>query len=418
MQLEVLPATPLTSSPSSPAPWVRGLAILPFGLVLGFMWTALPFLLTRQGVSLARVAGISATVLLPTVWAFLVKPVLDSGLTRRAWCWLFAAIASLSICIGVSALTPAHLAVAVPALWLAVLSMVLYAGAANGWISQVTRDRQRGAVAGWANLFLLGGGALGSFAIMELLARNILSQSGAGLLMGGMVWVGAAALLFFPAPAAPRFPLAEAYSTALVALWKTVRRRQSLVGFALLLSPAAGTAAGVLVSGLGRDFHASEATVIWVTGIGQALAISLGALAGGKLADRFPRAYVYLFAGLFSAATAIATALLPHTALVFIVSTLTYSAIVGAIFAAYNALALQLTGSSPVAATQLGLFAAAINLNVNYMTRADGLGYRLSGVRGLFLVDGLASLLFLLPLLWVVRAEFRSQPHSQGSAQP
>jgi hypothetical protein len=52
------------------------------------------------------------------------------------------------------------------------------------------------------------------------------------------------------------------------------------------------------------------------------------------------------------------------------------------------------------------------------MTRADGFGYRLSGVRGLFLVDGLASLLFLLPLLWVVRAEFRSQPHSQSSAQP
>ena len=414
MQLEVLPSTPPTSAPSSPAPWVRGLAILPFGLVLGFMWTALPFLLTRQGVSLARVAGISATVLLPTVWAFLVKPVLDSGLTRRVYCWIFAAIASISICIGVSALTPAHLAVAVPALWLAVLSMVLYAGAANGWISQVTGDHQRGAVAGWANLFLLGGGALGSFAIMALLARNILSQSGAGLLMGGMVWVGAAALLFFPAPVAPRFPLAEAYSTALVALWKTVRSRQSLLGFALLLSPAAGTAAGVLVSGLGRDFHATESMVIWVTGIGQALAISLGALAGGWLADRFPRAYVYLFAGLFSAATAIATALLPHTALVFIVSTLTYSAIVGAIFAAYNTLALQLTGSSPVAATQLGLFAAAINLNVNYMTRADGLGYRLSGVRGLFLVDGLVSLLFLLPLLWVVRAEFRSQ----SSAQP
>jgi MFS family permease len=408
MQLEVLPATLPTSAPSSPAPWVRGLAILPFGLVLGFMWTALPFLLTRQGVSLARVAGISATVLLPTVWAFLVKPVLDSGLTRRAWCWLFAAIASLSVCIGVSALTPAHLAIAVPALWLAVLSMVLYAGAANGWISQVTADSQRGAVAGWANLFLLGGGALGSFAIMVLLARNILSQSGAGLLMGGMVWVGAAALLFFPAPAEPRFPLTQAYSTALIALWKTVRRRQSLLGFALLLSPAAGTAAGVLVSGLGRDFHASEATVIWVTGIGQALAISLGALAGGRLADRFPRAYVYLFAGLFSAATAIATALLPHTAMVFIVSTLTYSAIVGAIFAAYNALALQLTGSSPVAATQLGLFAAAINLNVNYMTRADGFGYRLSGVRGLFLTDGLASLLFLLPLLWVVHVQSRA----------
>jgi MFS family permease len=179
------------------------------------------------------------------------------------------------------------------------------------------------------------------------------------------------------------------------------------VGFAILLSPAAGTAAQNLQSGLGKDFHTSESVVIWVTGIGSAIFCSIGALVGGKLADRFPRGYVYLFSGLGTGLTAIAAALLPRTAMVFIVTTLVYNTITGSIYAAYNALGLELTGDSPVASTQLGLFAASINVNVNYMTRADGLGYRKGGVTGMYLVDGLASVVCIVPLLFLVRSERR-----------
>jgi MFS transporter, PAT family, beta-lactamase induction signal transducer AmpG len=394
----------LTVSRSPPA-WVKGMAVLPFGVVLGFMWTAMPFLLTRQGVPLGAVAKISATVVLPLVWAFLCKPFLDSGLMRSTYCLILTATASVSLAVGVMMLTPAHLGIAVPALAVATFSMVLYTGSSNGWTSQVTGDHERGSVGGWQNVANLGGGALGSYVIMSLLQHALVSQRSAGLLMGALVWLGATPLLFFPKPLPPQFRIHEVFTKTLAAIWRAVQRRECLVGFALLLSPAAGTAAGGLQSGLGPDFHTSETTVVWVTGIASAIACSIGALLGGKLADMFPRGYVYLFSGLGTALTAIATAALPRTATVFIVTTLVYNVMVGGIYASYNALGLELTGASPVASTQLGLFAAAINMNVNYMTRADGIGYHRAGATGLFLVDGLASIVCIVPLLFLVRAE-------------
>jgi predicted MFS family arabinose efflux permease len=56
-----------------------------------------------------------------------------------------------------------------------------------------------------------------------------------------------------------------------------------------------------------------------------------------------------------------------------------------------------------VASTQLALFTAALNAAVVYMTWADGRGYAHFGVRGLFLVDGLAGAVALVPLLLLVR---------------
>jgi len=410
VETEIIPSEHLPVPRRSPPAWVRGFATLPFGLALGFMATALPFLLTRQGVSLGRVAGISATALSPTVWAFLFKPLLDSGLRRSTYCLILTAVASVSMGIGVTMLTPAHLGIAVPALLVATFSMVLYTGSTNGWIAQVTGDDERGVVGGWMNVANLGGGALGSFALMGLLAHSILSQRGAGILLGALVWLGATPLLFFPKPKPPQFRITEVFSSTLKAIGVAVRRRECLVGFAILLSPAAGTAAQNLQSGLGPDFHATEGQVIWVTGIGAAIVCSIGALVGGWLADRFPRGYVYLFSGLGTAATAIATALLPRTPAMFVASTLVYNLIVGSIYSSYQALGLELTGDSPVASTQLGLFAATINMNVNYMTRADGAGYRRAGVTGMYLVDGLASVVAIVPLLFLVKAERRRKP--------
>ena len=407
MEIESLPSDIHPPARRLPPAWVKGFAVLPFGLSLGFMSTALPFLLTRQGVPLGRVAGISATVLSPTVWAFLFKPMLDSGLRRSTYCLVLTATASVGIAVGVAMLTPAHLSIAIPALLITTFSMVLYTGSSLGWMAQVTGDHERGAVGGWTNVANLGGGALGSYAVMALLQHSIVTRQTAGLLMGVLVWLGASPLLFFPKPLPPKFRMAEVFSKTLASIWKAVRRRECLVGFALLLSPAAGTAAQNLQSGLGKDFHSSETTVIWVTGIGAAIVCSIGALVGGRLADRFPRGYVYLFSGLGTAATALAAAFLPRTATVYIVTTLVYNGIIGSIYASYQALGLELTGDSPVASTQLGLFAASINGNVNYMTRADGLGYSHAGVKGLYLVDGLSSIVCIVPLLFLVRAERR-----------
>ncbi len=55
-----------------------------FRLVAGFVVTALPFLLSKAGVSVDRIATVSAVALSPTFWAFLLTPIVDVGFSRRA----------------------------------------------------------------------------------------------------------------------------------------------------------------------------------------------------------------------------------------------------------------------------------------------------------------------------------------------
>jgi len=80
-----------TGRAAMPAAWIVGMAVFPFGLVAGFTITALPFLLTHLGVQLDQVAAMSATVMSPTFWGFLLQPLMDTGLTRRAYAWVMAA---------------------------------------------------------------------------------------------------------------------------------------------------------------------------------------------------------------------------------------------------------------------------------------------------------------------------------------
>jgi hypothetical protein len=42
-----------------------GTAALPFGLVIGFTMTALPFILTGAGITVDRIAGVSAAAMSP-----------------------------------------------------------------------------------------------------------------------------------------------------------------------------------------------------------------------------------------------------------------------------------------------------------------------------------------------------------------
>jgi MFS transporter, PAT family, beta-lactamase induction signal transducer AmpG len=374
------------------------MAIFPFGLVVGFTITALPFLLTNLGVPLDRVAGISATVMSPTFWGFLLQPIMDTGLTRRAYCWLTATIAAICLATALLLLTAAHLGTATALLLLAELAMVLFSGAVSGWTAEFTPDRLRGSVSGWTNVANLGGGALGSLAVMSMSPHIAMHWIGFGL--AGCIVLGTAPTLLFPEPKTSSFHFRQIFTDAMRATWQASKTKECLTGFALFLAPASATAAINLFSGMGKDFHTSEHTVIWITGAGCAISTSLGALAGGYAANRISRGYLYLFAGIGASLFALAMAFSSRTPTSFIWGVLAYNGLAGVAYAAFNALGYQLVGMrSPVASTQLGLFSAATNAAIVYMTWVDGQGYRLFGVRGLLLTDGLAGLVSAILLL-------------------
>ncbi len=64
-----------------PSPWQIGVGFLTFGLVA---ITTLPFLLSKAGITIDGIATVSAVAMSPTFWAFLVTPIVDVRLTRRA----------------------------------------------------------------------------------------------------------------------------------------------------------------------------------------------------------------------------------------------------------------------------------------------------------------------------------------------
>jgi MFS family permease len=351
----------------------------------------------------------SATVMTPTFWGFLLNPILDVGLTRRAYCWITALVAASCLASGLWVLSPAHLAAATALLLMGELSIVLFSAALFGWQAEFVPERMRGMVGGWTNVANLGGGALGSLAVMSLASRIDARWIGLGLMVA--IVVGLLPALWFPLPHKSKFKLKQIFVDAMKATWQASRKRECLVGFALFLAPASSLAAINLFSGIGRDFHASDHTVILVTGAGCAISASLGSLLGGWASHRFHRGYVYLVSGMAGALCVLVVAFLPYTSANFVWLALAYNGIAGISYAAFTSLCLQLVGhSSPVASTQLGLFAAATNGAIVFMTAADGLGYRHFGVRGLLLTDGLASFAAAIPLLFLVHRQLRRAP--------
>lgn len=374
-----------------PPPPLVGLALFPFGLVVGFTITALPFLLTNLHIPLDRVAGVSATVMSPTFWGFLLQPLMDTGLTRRAYSWLTASVAAVCLCLGLVLLSPVHLGLATALLLIAELSIVLFSGALSGWIAEFTPDSRRGSVSGWMNVANLGGGALGSLAVMSLVPHVPVWWLGLGLAV--MIVAGTSPTILFPPPRRSSFSFRQIFTHALKATWRVSKTTECLTGFALFLAPVSAGALINLFSGLGKDFHSGEHLVIWITGAGCAATASIGSLIGGHAANRVSRGYLYVFAGMSIGVCGLVLAFTPHNPVAFAAGALVYNGITGICYAAFNALGYQLVGEkTEVASTQLGLFSASTNFAIVYMTWLDGQGYRYFGLNGLLLVDALASL--------------------------
>ena len=390
------------------------MAIFPFGVVIGFTITALPFLLTNLGIPLYKVATVSATVMSPTFWGFLLQPLMDTGLTRRAYCWLTSTSAAVCLGTGLVVLSPARLGVATALLLVAELSMVLFSGAVSGWTAEFTTDEVRGSVSGWTNVANLGGGALGSLAVMSLVPYISLYWLALGL--AACILLGTALTTLFPPPKKSSFHFRQIFTDAVKATWHASKTKECLTGFALFLAPASAEAAINLFSGMGKDFHTSEHTVVWVTGAGCAVSASLGALLGGYAANRVSRGYLYVCAGMAGGCCALLLAFTPHTPTAFLLGALIYNGITGVAYAAFNALGYQLVGQkSAVASTQLGLFSAATNAAIVYMTWADGQGYKHFGLRGLLLTDGLASVISGTALLVLLGNRLRKR---DGAGMP
>jgi PAT family beta-lactamase induction signal transducer AmpG len=159
-----------------------------------------------------------------------------------------------------------------------------------------------------------------------------------------------------------------------------------------------------LISAVGPDYHASNAVIALVSGVGGSVLLGIGSLTGGFVCDHLNRLTVYALSGLIAAACGAYLALAPATPFTFGAGYAGYALSTGLAFTAFSALVLDVLGHGRrAAATGSSLLTSVGNLPVAYMTWLDGVGYRHAGALGLMGVDALANggvALLLLLLAW------------------
>ena len=80
-----------------PANWA--ILVLPFGIAVGYLQVAMPYVLRLRGVDMAVIGAISATANMPHALKFLWAPVLDSGWPRKNWFFLMVGVTAAALAL-------------------------------------------------------------------------------------------------------------------------------------------------------------------------------------------------------------------------------------------------------------------------------------------------------------------------------
>lgn len=400
-QETALPATAPAEEPRWAWPPLFGLLEVQFGAAVGYLQTAVPYWLAKDGMPLAEIGVLSGTAFSPHAWKLLWVPLIDLGPWRRVW-------------YGVSTLLTALLLLACamfpePARHLGVFTLLLTAlqaaattahAALNGLMATTSKPSDKGRTGGWQMA-----GNVGSTAMMGALAIFLATQFSrqvAGIVLATLVLASGAGIFWITerhdpsaVPTGPLFKAAvDRVKSIVTDLVKTAFSRDGLIMLVLCLAPVSCGALSNLFSAMAGAYQVPEHTVELVNGPGMAVAGAVGSLMGGWLSDRMNRKLAYALMGGATAMAAFAMAAGPMTTDTYIWGSLAYSFANGAGFAAFAGMVLEMVSDGAAVTTKYSLFVAASNFAISYTTALDGHAseFRGIGTRATIAADGLITL--------------------------
>jgi len=390
-------ATVAPNARASAPPWLFALAAAPYGSFNGLIAVALPYVLRRYGISVEHIAKVGAIVQAPTIWYFLWAPVVDVRFRRRTWVILLSLGGALSCAFAMGGNASPSVRRLTLLLVLASIFSQPISSAIGGLIATVVPNSMRGRTGGWSQAGIVAAGVIAGGVTVWLTGHA--SPTATSIVAALFIAVPAFSVLAIDEPPPPRVKLKPHLSNMLRDVVASLRRRDVQLGLVFFLSPISAGALTNLFSAVAADFRASTTTVLWVVAIAGVLTPA-GALLGGVVSDRFDRWRVYPVAGIASAIAAVGTLAGPLAPRTYVLGAAVYALATGFGYAAFMALALDLTGRNTAATgTRFTLFMAASNTPIVYMLRLDGWGHAHFGVRGMLAVDAIANAAFGLAFL-------------------
>ena len=364
--------------------------VLPAGISGGFVSITLPFILTREGFSVAQASAIAALGLFPNVWRFLWGPIADLSLTMRQWYCI--GIASSAASLLILAFAPLH---GTAGHWLGAVVFVSQVAATliilplGGLLAHTVADEVKGRASGWYQAGNLGGTGIGGGAGLWLATHFSRGTAGSALALA-MIASGVS-ILFVPNV---RATVSETVGQRLRLVSRDVISMVTaavpLFTIALVLSPLGAGAMNGLWSAVSADWNASADRVALVTGLLGGVVSAIGCIIGGWVADRHGRWWAYFGSGVALAAVASLMAIAPRDPFTFSVGVLAYALFCGMAYAAFSAIVLFAIGRG-VASTKYALLGSLGNIPVVYMTVFNGWMHDRHGVAWMLQAEALVG---------------------------
>jgi PAT family beta-lactamase induction signal transducer AmpG len=394
--------------------WLAGLTNAVFGMYGGIVSISVPQLLSGRHVPEARIAAMTAVMISPAFWSFLVSPVLDVRFSRRWYCVVTAVLAALLLVLAL--LNLGDLALFEGLVVTGFFFANLYQGALGGWLSSITTADAEKRLSVWVTIGNIGGG--GAMAALTAQLMRHMSTTAAALLVGAAVVLPIAVFPWMKAPAADRRLARESFTGFFREILALIRQRNVLIAIVLFITPTATFSLTNFLSGVGRDFNATAGFVAWVGGVG----VLAGGIAGClcfRLVDQLlPTRPLYLAIAAVGAAFTLALLLCARTPATFAVALVGENIFQALAITAMVAIAFETIGrGNPLAATTYSLLVSISNVPITYMLLVDGWGYGRSGVPGSFIADAGCSLLSVL-LLAVLLMRYLKDPGPGRVAHP
>jgi MFS transporter, PAT family, beta-lactamase induction signal transducer AmpG len=345
---------------------------LPWGMLTGYLGVTLGYLLAQAGASTEQIAGLIALSFIPQTWKFLWAPLVDTTLCQRKWYVLAALVTSVGI-FGLGALPaiPTFLPLLTVIMLAAYVAGTFLCMSVESLMAYTVPDTDKGRASGWLQAGNLGGGGLGGGAGLWL-AQHLPSAWMAGAVLGAACILCCFALQSVPAPQTNgNSRYIGDVASVLKDLWLVARSRIGFLALMIVFLPIGTGAASSLWSAVAESWHATADTVALVNGVLGGLVSAAGCIVGGYLSDRIDRKTAYGLYGLFQALCAIAMALAPRTASMYIAFTMVYAFITGLTYAGFSAVVFEAIGLG-AAATKYTLLASLSNFPIGYMTFVDG----------------------------------------------
>lgn len=383
-------------------PFTIFLLMLPAGISQGFVFVTLPYLLTHNGFSVAQTAAIVALGTSPSLFRFVLGPVVDVSLSLRKW--YLISIAAIVVTLLLLSVTPftvkgaALLSVLVFISQVAVNISFLPIGA---FMAKTVEESKKGKASGWYQAGSLAGTGIGGGAGLWIANHFNAPVSGIALSIACLAFA-LIVLSLRDIEHQTEKTLKQELSGLGKDLLSMIKVPVTLFAITLVLVPIGTGAMANLWSAMAEDWKVDADTVALITGLLSGLISSLGCVAGGYLADRRGIWFAYLGSGVACALVTIVMAVMPMQSTVYIAGVLVYAFTMGMIYAAFTSVVLFAIGKKH-AATKFSLMGSIGNIPVVYMTSFDGWMHDQYSSKIMLMAEAIIGITFVILFTIVLR---------------